>query len=99
MEKKSKSMILVIAGIGLFLASMIILLPIPEFYLLALLIMFGGVILIGVGGALVKGFDSSFEIPKDDCYYCSGNGKVKTEDGFDTCPRCGGTGLARPNDS
>ena len=78
---------------------MIFLLQIPEFYLLALLLMFGGAILIGVGGALVKGFDSSFEVPKDDCYYCSGNGKVKTEDGFDTCPRCGGTGLARPDDS
>ncbi len=99
MERKSKSMILVIAGIGLFLGSMVFLLPQPELYLLALLSMFGGAILIGISGALVKGFDSSFEVPKDDCYYCSGNGKVKTEDGFDTCPRCSGTGLARPDDS
>lgn len=99
MERKSKSIILVVVGIGLFLGSMIFLLPITELYLLALLSMFGGAILIGLSGALIKGFDSSFEIPKDDCYYCSGNGKVKTGDGFSTCPRCGGTGLARPDDN
>ena len=99
MEKKSTSIILVFIGIALFLGSMIFLLPLAQFYLLALLLMFGGAILIGIGGALVKGFDSSFQLPKDDCYYCNGTGKVKAGESTETCARCGGTGLARPDDS
>ncbi len=98
MEQQKTTIILVLLGITLFLGSMFFILPVPEFYLISLLIMFGGVILIGIGGALLKGFDASLEIPSDDCYYCKGSGKVKQDDGFDTCPRCSGTGLARPED-
>ncbi|TFG31571.1 30S ribosomal protein S27ae [Candidatus Thorarchaeota archaeon] len=33
-------------------------------------------------------------MPHDDCYYCEGDGMIDSE----TCPRCGGTGLARNDD-
>ncbi|MHA2425029.1 MAG: hypothetical protein ACXAEF_09595 [Candidatus Thorarchaeota archaeon] len=94
MERKQRAGILAIVGIILFLASMILILPIVDFYLLALILMFIGIVLIGVGGAMLKGFDKELDHPDQECYYCSGTGKA--EDGDSVCSRCGGTGVTPP---
>jgi RecJ-like exonuclease len=67
-------------------------------YLVALLIMFSAVILIGIGSALAKGYDRSIDVEPVYCYYCEGSGKIEGTLGPEVCPRCGGTGLARPED-
>ncbi len=87
-------------GIGIFLVSLFVFLPITEFYLLALILLFISVVLIGVGGALVKEFDGNgtLEIASDECHYCNGSGLVGNSEDRQKCPRCGGTGLARPED-
>lgn len=85
---------LIIIGIILFFVSLFVILPIPAFYLASLFSMFVAVVMIGVGAAFAKGVDSSLDIPSDECYYCGGSGKKDTE----VCPRCGGSGLARPDD-
>ncbi len=91
MERKQRAGILTIIGTILFLGSMFFILPIVEFYLLALILMFIGVILIGVGGAMIKGFDRELDHPAEECYYCKGTGRVEEGDGV--CSRCGGTGI------
>ncbi|TFF91378.1 hypothetical protein EU545_04280 [Candidatus Thorarchaeota archaeon] len=98
MERRSKGMILTLAGVLILALSVLVLLPLADLYLLALISMFAGVVLIGIGGAMVKEFDNSLEAPEEDCYYCSGTGRIEGSDGYETCPRCGGTGLARPDD-
>ncbi|MFW9907794.1 MAG: hypothetical protein ACFFEF_04405 [Candidatus Thorarchaeota archaeon] len=95
MERKEKAKAAALSGLIVFIGSMLFLLPIPGFYLLSLILMFIGVVLIGMGGAILKGFDKSMDVPEEECYHCKGRGK--TEDGA-ICPRCGGTGTARPDD-
>ncbi|MHA1909233.1 MAG: hypothetical protein ACW98Y_18195 [Candidatus Thorarchaeota archaeon] len=94
MERKQTAGIYTVVGIILFLGSMFLILPIVEFYLLALILMFIGVIFIGVGGAMLKGFDRELDGPDDECYYCGGTGKADDGDGI--CSRCGGTGVTPP---
>ncbi len=94
MERKKVGPGLIVIGLILFIVTLFVILPIPAFYLASLFIMFIAVVLIGVGAAFAKGVDSSLDIPSDECYYCQGSGKKDTE----VCPRCGGSGLARPDD-
>ncbi|TFG10846.1 hypothetical protein EU538_00650 [Candidatus Thorarchaeota archaeon] len=98
MNRRSKGMFLSLAGVFVLVSSILILLPVPELYLLSLICMFVGVVLIGVGGAMVKEYDNNLDEPDEDCYYCNGMGRIEGPDGFETCPRCGGTGLARSDD-
>ncbi|MCK5150932.1 MAG: hypothetical protein KAQ65_03785 [Candidatus Thorarchaeota archaeon] len=97
MDRKQRAGIYTIVGIVLFLASMLFILPIPEFYLLALILMFIGIVLIGVGGAMLKGFDKALYHPEEECYYCGGKGKKDGPDGEVICSRCGGTGKTPPD--
>ncbi len=97
MERKQNAVIYTVVGIVLFLAAMFFILPIPDFYLLALILMFIGVILIGVGGAMLKGFDKVLYHTEDECYYCGGTGKKDGPDGEFICSRCGGTGVTPPD--
>ena len=92
MERKKVGPGLILIGAVLFVLSLLVLLP--TLYLASLFMMFIAVILIGVGAAFAKGVDSSLDIPPEECYYCEGSGKKDTE----VCPRCGGTGHARPDD-
>ncbi|MHA1961456.1 MAG: hypothetical protein ACW99U_14635 [Candidatus Thorarchaeota archaeon] len=98
MERARKGLLLAVCGVILFLSAAIFLYPIPEFYIASLVSMFIAAVLIGLGSAVAKGFDKSLDVPSDDCYYCEGTGRTKGADGTETCPRCGGTGLARPDD-
>ena len=95
MERMQNAAILAVVGIILFLFSFFFVLQIPELYILALVLMFVSVIMIGIGGAILKGFDKSLDEPTESCYYCNGTG---TDADGATCARCGGTGLARPDD-
>jgi membrane protein implicated in regulation of membrane protease activity len=99
MDRKTIGLLLVIIGLALFFVSLIYILPIPGLYLPSLFIMFLAVVLIGIGAAFARGVDSSLDVPSDECYYCQGTGKIKSGEEFDTCPRCGGSGLARPDDT
>ena len=96
--KRSKGLMLIVIGMILFVASILVLLYIQEFYLASLLLMFVSVILVGVGAALIKGVDGSMDLPSGDCYYCNGSGLIDGAEEKETCPRCGGTGLAREDD-
>jgi membrane protein implicated in regulation of membrane protease activity len=98
MERKQTGPLLVVIGIALLFISLFYVLPIPDFYILSLFMMFLSVVLIGVGAAFARGVDSSLDVPTDDCYYCKGTGKIRSGDELRTCPRCGGTGLARADD-
>ncbi len=98
LERRSKGLILLTAGVFVLSLSVLFVLPVPGLYLQALITMFIAVVLIGIGGAMVKEFDSTLEQPEEDCYYCNGMGRIEGPDGYQTCPRCGGTGLARPDD-
>ena len=98
MDRKQRGLLLIATGVVLFAISLVMLLYFGDFYLIALAIMFVSVVFIGLGTALAKGIDASIEIPRDDCYYCSGTGKIESEGEQTTCPRCGGTGLAREDD-
>ena len=99
MERKTIGLFLTIIGLFLFFLSLFYILPIPRLYLPSLFMMFLAVVMIGVGAAFARGVDSSLDVPSDDCYYCKGTGKIKSGEEFETCPRCGGSGLARPDDS
>ena len=94
MERSRLGLVFMLLGAILFVISFFVLLSYTDLYLLSLFIMFLSVILIAIGFAYAKGVDSSIDYPTDDCYHCKGSGKVNTE----TCPRCGGTGLARADD-
>jgi hypothetical protein len=98
MERKKRGLLFVVAGILIFAISLILLLYFSDFYFIALVSLFIGVVLIGTGTALAKEMDASIEIPRDDCYYCRGTGKIGSDEEEETCPRCGGTGLARQDD-
>ena len=98
MDRIRTGIVLAILGVSLFLVSLYILWNIEFLYLISLLMMFLAVVLIGLGSALAKGFDRSIDVESDSCYYCDGTGKIKGIDASETCPRCGGTGLARPDD-
>jgi hypothetical protein len=99
MKRNQKGAISIIVGILLFFIGLLVLLPINQFYLASLFILFIACVLIAVGGAMMKGFDASLETPTEDCYYCQGSGMIDSETGEkETCPRCGGTGLARLDD-
>ncbi|MDH4214876.1 MAG: hypothetical protein OEV85_13240 [Candidatus Thorarchaeota archaeon] len=94
MEKSRFGFGLGLIGASVFLISLILLLPMSGiYYLPSLLGMFVGTVMIAIGVAIAKGADSSLEPRKEDCYYCQGSGKVNRE----TCPRCGGTGIAPAN--
>jgi len=54
--------------------------------------------MIGIGSAIVKGIEVSLDIPEGECYYCNGSGKIGKSEEQETCPRCGGSGLARSDD-
>ncbi|MGY5863559.1 MAG: hypothetical protein RTV41_03085 [Candidatus Thorarchaeota archaeon] len=94
MERRKVGPGLIVIGIILFILSLLVILPIIPLYLASLFMMFVAVVLIGVGAAFAKGVDSNLDIPRDECYYCKGTGKKAEE----VCPRCGGSGLARPDD-
>lgn len=98
MDRMRTGIILAVLGVLLFLVSLYILWNIEFLYLISLVMMFIAVVLIGLGSALVKGFDRSIDVEIDACYYCEGTGKIKGVEGSETCPRCGGTGLARSDD-
>ncbi len=99
MDRKTIGPLLAIFGVALCFGSLFYILPIPGFYIISLFMIFFSVVLVGVGAAFARGADSSLEIPSDDCYYCKGTGKIKSGAMFDICPRCGGSGLARPDDA
>ena len=99
MERKKKGFMFATLGILLFLISLMLLLQIPDFYLGSLLTMFIAVVLIGLGGAIAKGYDIKIESITEECYFCSGLGKIKAMDGSEICPRCGGSGKALPENS
>ncbi|MFW9927352.1 MAG: hypothetical protein ACFFDM_11415 [Candidatus Thorarchaeota archaeon] len=94
MKRKMVGTGLIAIGLVIFVVTLFVLLPIPTYYLASLFILFVAVVLIGVGAAFAKGVDKSLDLPSDECYYCNGTGKKDTE----LCPRCGGSGLARPDD-
>lgn len=94
MERFQLGLIFILSGSLLFVISLLMLLMIQSLYLLSLFIMFLSVVGIAVGFAYAKGVDKSLDVPSDDCYYCKGTGMINGE----TCPRCGGTGLARSDD-
>ncbi len=99
MERRKKGFTFAILGILLFLISLMLLLQIPDFYLGSLVIMFIAVVLIGLGGAIAKGYDIKLETMAEECYFCNGSGKIEGARGSEVCPRCGGTGKALPEDS
>ncbi|MHA2057938.1 MAG: hypothetical protein ACW979_09945 [Candidatus Thorarchaeota archaeon] len=99
MDRKMVGLLLVIMGIVLCFGTLFFILPIPGMYIISLFMMFFAVVLVGVGAAFSRNAESSLDIPSDDCYYCQGTGKIKSGEEFDTCPRCGGSGLARPDDT
>jgi len=94
MERSRLGLVFILIGVILLVISLFVLLSFTDFYLHSLFAMFLSVILIAIGFAYAKGVDSSIDYPSDDCYHCKGSGKVNTE----TCPRCGGTGIARSDD-
>ncbi|MHA1936014.1 MAG: hypothetical protein ACW97A_12085 [Candidatus Thorarchaeota archaeon] len=98
MNRKNQGSLLVLVGLASFFSSLFLILPLPGFYLLSLIIMFGGVILVGVGSAIARGFDNSLDSPRSECYYCNGSGKHTIGEEEELCPRCGGTGFARQDD-
>ncbi|MHA1964279.1 MAG: hypothetical protein ACW97G_06795 [Candidatus Thorarchaeota archaeon] len=99
MDRKMVGLLFVIMGIVLCFGTLFFILPIPGMYIISLFMMFFAVVLVGVGAAFSRNAESSLDIPSDDCYYCQGAGKIKSGEEFDTCPRCGGSGLARPDDT
>jgi hypothetical protein len=99
MDRKTIGPLLAIFGVALCFGSLFYILPLPGFYIVSLFMLFIAVVLVGVGAAFARGADSSLDIPTDDCYYCKGTGKIKSGYIFDTCPRCGGSGLARADDA
>ncbi|MHA1903056.1 MAG: hypothetical protein ACXADL_01520 [Candidatus Thorarchaeota archaeon] len=98
MNRKTQGYLLVLLGLALFFISLFLILPMPGFYLLSLILMFGGIILVGVGGAIARGFDGSLDSPTDECYFCNGSGKHTIGEVEEICPRCGGTGIAEHDD-
>ncbi len=99
MERRNIGILLAIFGVALFLGTLFIILPIPGLYIISLFLMFVAVVLVGVGAAFARGVENSLDVPSDECYYCRGTGKIKSGEEFGTCPRCGGSGLARPDDA
>jgi hypothetical protein len=99
MERRKKGFTFAILGILLFLISLMLLLQIPGFYLGSLVTMFVAVVLIGLGGAVAKGYDIKLETTTEECYFCKGSGTVESKGNSEVCPRCGGTGKALPEDS
>jgi len=98
MSRKAKGFGFSVIGIVLFALSFFVLLPVDGMYLASLVIMFGGVVLVGIGGAMAKGIDKSLDTSVGECYFCKGTGKIPGVKGPETCPRCGGTGKARSDD-
>jgi hypothetical protein len=96
MERKRSGPVLVIVGVVLLLVSLFVLLSVN--YILSLFVMFGSVVLIGIGFAFAKGVDKTLDAPREECYYCQGTGKITSGETQEVCPRCGGTGLARADD-
>ena len=94
MERARLGLSLIVIGALMFVTSLFVLLLYSDFYLISLFLMFISIVLIAIGFAYAKGVDSSIDIPKAECYHCNGTGKVDD----DTCPRCGGTGLARADE-
>ncbi|MGY5861887.1 MAG: hypothetical protein RTU09_05895 [Candidatus Thorarchaeota archaeon] len=99
MERKKNGFTFAVVGILLFLLSLVLMLQIPDFYLGSLVTMFIAVVLIGLGGAIAKGYDIKIETVTEECYFCKGSGKIGGVEGSEVCPRCGGTGKALPEDS
>jgi len=98
LDRKRSALVFLVVGIVLFVLSMFYLLPLEGLYVPALVIMFAGVIMIGIGGAVLKGIDRSLGIPEGECRFCKGTGRISDPTGTATCPRCGGTGKARADD-
>ncbi len=101
MEKEQIGYFLAVIGAILFLVGLFCVLPLPDLYVLALLTMFVGAILVGSGWAIANDIGRGLDTPSDVCYYCNGSGRIRaTPDGsIEPCPRCGGSGLARPEDA
>ncbi|MHA1246558.1 MAG: hypothetical protein ACTSPE_04470 [Candidatus Thorarchaeota archaeon] len=94
MERSKKGLLAAIVGMVFFVTAALFLLPSDDAYLLALVLMFVGVVMIGAGAALAKGFDKNLDLPSEECYFCGGTGIVDSPTGRAPCPRCGGTGIA-----
>jgi hypothetical protein len=98
MSRRVRGTSLLVLGAITFVFSFLMLLPIEAMYLVSLVVMFGGIVLVGIGGAMAKGFETSLDSSAGACYFCKGTGKVPGVKGPETCPRCGGTGKARSDD-
>jgi len=92
MERETKGILSAIVGSVLFVLSLFVVMPIESLYLHSLTLMFVAVVMIGIGTSIAKGFDRSLDIRSSSCYYCEGKGTIETDNGIETCPRCGGTG-------
>lgn len=89
---------MLVTGVIMFAFSFIAMLPIDGLYVVSLAVMFCGIVLAGIGGAMAKGYEGSLDAPAGECYFCKGTGKVPGVKEPETCPRCGGTGRARPDE-
>ena len=96
MERKRSGPVLVFVGVVLLVVSLFVLLSLS--YIFSLFVMFGSVVLIGIGAAFTKGVDKTLDAPREECYYCQGTGRITSGEIQEVCPRCGGTGLAREDD-
>lgn len=95
MERSRLGFLLILLGVIIFLASLFVILPLSSsLYVISLFGMFAGIVMIAIGIAISKEMENSLGIEREECYYCNGSGKVNQE----TCPRCGGTGIAPAKD-
>jgi hypothetical protein len=95
MERSRLGFLLVLLGVIVLLTSLFVVLPLSSaLYVISLFGMFTGVVMIAMGIAISKEMENSLGVDREECYYCNGSGKVNQE----TCPRCGGTGIAPPED-
>ncbi len=100
MDRKRTSIAMLITGISLFLISLFLLLPIAEYYVLSLFLMFVAVVMFGISSAMLRGYDGALDQPTVKCYYCDGTGKIsKGLPAPESCPRCDGTGLIRSDNN
>ena len=99
MDRTVRGAVAALTGAIVFLLSLFFLLPVPILYVPSLLLMFVGVIMIGVGSAVAKGFDKNLDEVGIQCYFCKGTGRIDGINGKEVCPRCGGSGAGRSDDA
>lgn len=98
MDRTARGAAAALVGAIVFLVSLFFLLPVPILYVPSLLLMFIGVVIIGVGSAVAKGFDKNLDEVSIQCYFCKGSGRIDGINGKEVCPRCGGSGVGRSDD-